>query len=350
MEQHATAATPQVPRTPTVSVVVITYNSARTIDATLASIAAQDRRPDEVVISDDASRDDTLAVVERWRDRLPLVVLDNPGNVGIGHNRARAMAAARMDLVAPVDGDDVWLPDHLSTLVPLAADGRTIVSTRYVRWQPGIALGRDAGRRVPPPDRQPTAILHANFLFSGALYPRRHLVEVGASTSGAVDDWENWIRLIVLAGCRVIDAPHPTVLYRTAPTQFSGSDGCLPYEIELCERLLADPRFATHRSNVEATLQRFVARRHLLDGLGHRTAGRPRDARAAFRRAIATDRSLRGGMRPPPDGSIALRAAAALVMPAFSSRVRDRRLRRQLVTHPGATPTESVTRPPAPSN
>ncbi len=342
MEQHATAATPEVP---TVSVVVITYNSARTIDATLASIAAQDRPPDEVVISDDASRDDTLAVVERWRDRLPLVVLDNPGNVGIGFNRARAMAAATKELVAPVDGDDVWLPDHLSTLVPLAADGRTIVGARYVRWQPGIALGTDAGRAVPPPHQQPEAILHANFLFSGALYPRRHLLEVGASTSGAVDDWENWIRLIVLAGCRVVDAPHPTVLYRTTPTQFSGSDGCLPYEIELCERLLADPRFADHRSIIEATLQRFVARRHLLDGFGHRDAGRPQHARASFRRAISTDRSLRGGMRPPPEGSIALRAAAALVLPSISRRVRDRRLRRQLITHP-ATPATRTPPPP----
>lgn len=347
MEQHATAANPQVPPTPTVSVVVITYNSARTIDATLASIAAQDRRPDEVVVSDDASSDDTLAIVERWRDRLPLVILANDRNVGSGCNRARAHGAATQDLIAPVDADDVWLPDHLATLVPLAADDLTIVGTRYVRWQPGLALGSDAGRRVPPPDRQPAAVLRANFLFCGALYPRRRLAEVGASTSRRVDDWENWVKLIVLAGCRVVDAPHPTVLYRTSPTQVSGGDGCLPDEIELCERLLADPRFAHHRSIVEATLQRFVARRHLLDGLGHRAAGRPRDARAAFRRAIATDRSLRGGMRPPPEGSIALRAAAALVVPAFSSRVRDRRLRRQLVIHQ-EQPAERATRPPSP--
>lgn len=338
MEQHATAAVPAVP---TVSVVVITYNSARTIDATLASIAGQEHPPDEVVVSDDASSDDTLAIVERWRDRLPLVVLVGDHNAGSGCNRARAMTAATQDLVAPIDSDDVWLPDHLATLVPLAADGSTIVGARYVRWQPGLALGADAGRRVPPRARQPEAILRANFLFCGALYPRRHLADIGASTSRRVDDWENWIRLIVLAGCRVVDAPHPTVLYRTSPTQISGNDGCLPDEIDLCERLLADARFAAHRSTIETTLQRFIARRHLLEGLEHRDGGRPRDARASFRRAIATDRSLRGGMRPPPDGSIALRAAAALVLPSISSRARTRRLRRQLITHPAAPPTKT---------
>ena len=96
----------------------------------------------------------------------------------------------------------------------------------------------------------------------------------------------------MLAGCRVVDAPHPTVLYRTAPTQFSGSDGCLPYEIELCERLLADPRFAAHRSTIEATLQRFVAA-HDTSSTDWATAtrGRPKDARASFRRAIV-DRSI----------------------------------------------------------
>ena len=49
-----------------ISVVCPTYNSAQFIESTLETVVSQTRLPDEVVISDDGSRDNTLAVVERF--------------------------------------------------------------------------------------------------------------------------------------------------------------------------------------------------------------------------------------------------------------------------------------------
>ena len=58
----------------TVSVALCTYNGARFIGEQLSSILAQSRLPDEIVVSDDGSRDDTLAIVERMAGTAPLPV------------------------------------------------------------------------------------------------------------------------------------------------------------------------------------------------------------------------------------------------------------------------------------
>jgi glycosyltransferase involved in cell wall biosynthesis len=94
-----------------VSVCVTTYNRARLLDRTLASLAAQTRPADEIVVSDDASPDDTADVVESWRSRLPqLVYLRAAENGGMPRNLNRAIEAATGDYVANVHDADTFSP------------------------------------------------------------------------------------------------------------------------------------------------------------------------------------------------------------------------------------------------
>ncbi|MBX6755033.1 MAG: glycosyltransferase family 2 protein, partial [Thermorudis peleae] len=101
---------------PRVSLVLTVKNEAATLPALLASIADQTVPPDEVVIVDGGSTDDTLAILERWRDRLPLVIDVFPG-ASISQGRNRALALARGDIVAVTDGGVVLAPDWLERLV-----------------------------------------------------------------------------------------------------------------------------------------------------------------------------------------------------------------------------------------
>lgn len=101
---------------PRVSLVLTVKNEAATLPALLASIADQRVPPDEVVIVDGGSTDDTLAILERWRDRLPLVIDVFPG-ASISQGRNRALALARGDIVAVTDGGVVLAPDWLERLV-----------------------------------------------------------------------------------------------------------------------------------------------------------------------------------------------------------------------------------------
>lgn len=103
---------------PKFSVALCTYNGAPFLQAQLDSIARQTRLPDEVVVRDDRSCDDTRQIVERWSDTVPFRVRAevNAENLGSTRNFARTLEACTGDLLVLCDQDDVWLPHKLSTL------------------------------------------------------------------------------------------------------------------------------------------------------------------------------------------------------------------------------------------
>lgn len=320
------------------------FNAGRTIDAALASVAGQILAAQEVIVVDDASTDDTAARAERWSDHLPIVVLRNEHNVGVGLSRTRAIAAATSELIAPLDADDVWLPDHLSTVVPLATGPRVIVAVDRRRWRPGAGVTShiEPEHRVPPPDDQVEGILRGNFLFVGSVADRQCILDSGGSAARSVDDWEMWIRLIVEGGCRAVPASHATVLYRTDPTSLSAADGCLPGEIDLCERLLQEPAYRAYEPTIEVTLRRRHARRIFLDGLSESANGNSRVARRAYLQALVMDRSMKGGRQAAPFGSVTLRAAYALMAPRRALHTRGTRLAAKAISPPNQTTRETA--------
>ena len=98
-----------------ISVGVITYNQQSTIRQTLDSILAQKGDFDlELVIGEDCSPDNTLAICQDYAEQYPNVVklLPNTHNLGIMANFARVMKACTGDYVAICAGDDYWCDDY----------------------------------------------------------------------------------------------------------------------------------------------------------------------------------------------------------------------------------------------
>src|SRR5687767_9688236 len=99
-----------------ISVVIPCYNNAAHLAETLASVRAQSRKPLEVIVVDDASTDDSAAVV-RGFEGVRLLGLER--NSGTSLARNTGLFGARGDMVAWLDGDDIWEPDHLATVAGL---------------------------------------------------------------------------------------------------------------------------------------------------------------------------------------------------------------------------------------
>jgi glycosyltransferase involved in cell wall biosynthesis len=97
------------------TVVLATCNGARFIGEQLDSIAAQLQPDDEIIVSDDASTDDTVATITRREDRR-IRILANRERVGYVRNFERAIAQATGSLVFFSDQDDVWLPGKVTAL------------------------------------------------------------------------------------------------------------------------------------------------------------------------------------------------------------------------------------------
>jgi len=104
--------------TATLSVVLCTYNGAAYLQQQLDSIAAQTSLPDELLISDDASTDDTVTIAAEFARKAPFEVrMDtNPINLGFIPNFEKVIELAKGDLIALCDQDDVWQADKIEKL------------------------------------------------------------------------------------------------------------------------------------------------------------------------------------------------------------------------------------------
>ena len=95
---------------PTLSVVMTSFNGGRFIAQQLASLAAQTRRPDELLVCDDGSTDDTLSIVADFqRDApFPVRIQRNPVRLGYSDNFLHGCSLAAGNVIALCDQDDFW--------------------------------------------------------------------------------------------------------------------------------------------------------------------------------------------------------------------------------------------------
>jgi glycosyltransferase involved in cell wall biosynthesis len=301
---------------PAVAVIIAAYNAEATLPAALASVAAQSSQPASVVVVDDGSTDGTGRAADQWKERLPLQLVSFRQNAGPASARRSGIEATSEPLIALLDSDDAWLPDHLSLMLHAYTKRPGVVTADAICWMPGRGLDRTSYRRrvpVPSPERQRAAILASNFVFIGALFSRAAYIRVGGFRDGirAAEDWDLWIRM-AQAGEIVSTTPHPTVFYRLHQRELSWVKHQLESETRVLEMAIAELEREDERQAAQRSLGGLRARTELVHAYEQ---ARGDHLSAARRSAVA---ALRG---PPP---VALRALAMLVAPRAGVRFRDR--------------------------
>ena len=113
--------------TPLVTIGVLTYNSAATVVETLESIKAQTYENIELLISDDASKDDTLSVCQNWLaencDRFVRTeLISTTVNTGTCGNCDRILKNALGNWLRLIAGDDILMPDAVSKFMTFATE------------------------------------------------------------------------------------------------------------------------------------------------------------------------------------------------------------------------------------
>ena len=91
-----------------VSVVIPAYNSGKYLDRALASVLAQTRPVDEIIVVDDGSTDNTRDLVQKYGDQVRYIYQDN---AGVSAARNTGIKAAKYEWIAFLDADDEWLPE-----------------------------------------------------------------------------------------------------------------------------------------------------------------------------------------------------------------------------------------------
>jgi glycosyltransferase involved in cell wall biosynthesis len=212
---------------PKVAVLLATYNGAAALQAQLDSIAEQSLPPVLLLVSDDASRDDSCAIVQRFAEAHPDIQVDLKTGpcMGAAQNFLSLLrrVPVEIDFVALSDQDDVWLPDKLRRGVyALQEAAQTAPETSLLycgrSWECNAELGN---RRLSRGIKRPVSFRHAlvqNVAGGNTMMLNRTAINLcGAASSEArklvVHDW--WLyQIITGVGGRVIFDMTPLLLYR----------------------------------------------------------------------------------------------------------------------------------------
>lgn len=129
---------------PDVSIIVCSYNAAKTLPTTLDSLLAQTHDALEILVVNDASSDDTSEIVRGYQERDPRVrMVTHEENRGLAHGRKTGVAEASHELLTFIDADDIAMPEMIERLVEalLADDKRLGVSAYRVYFDDTRDLG-----------------------------------------------------------------------------------------------------------------------------------------------------------------------------------------------------------------
>lgn len=130
---------------PTIAVVMTTFNDETRVALALRALADQRRAPNEVVLVDDHSSDDTLGHLHRFAiGHSAVKVLALPSNIGVARARNEALRVIRSEYVLFVDSDDQLLPGAIEELAAAARRSNAdMLMSRASAWDE--FLGRDLG-------------------------------------------------------------------------------------------------------------------------------------------------------------------------------------------------------------
>lgn len=101
-----------------ISIAMATFNGDEYLQEQLDSFVCQGRLPDEVVVCDDGSTDNTLKILEAFNKASPfdVIVIKNSQNLGYTKNFEKALSLCSGQLIFLSDQDDVWFPTKIATV------------------------------------------------------------------------------------------------------------------------------------------------------------------------------------------------------------------------------------------
>lgn len=204
-----------------IAVIIPAHDAADVIGRALSSVARQSRRPDEVIVVDDGSRDGTATAVRAWLEEgsLPLRMIHQE-NRGPGAARNAALEASRSELILPLDADDELLPGGIRALAAGFRAWPDLVlcfgdaERRHTSGDRGgsYLTGKPVARLPWEPPTEPSdetplrllgegvfeSLLGGSYIANGAaLFSREAALEAGGwdPTFATVEDRDFWLRM-----------------------------------------------------------------------------------------------------------------------------------------------------------
>jgi glycosyltransferase involved in cell wall biosynthesis len=213
-----------------------THNGAAHLGPQLESIRLQSRQPDELVVFDDGSTDDSVAVVNGFGGSVgfPVRPSVNAQKLGPAENFGRAIAACTGDIIVLCDQDDVWNPEKLAVIAAEFTNNSGLAVTfsdaqvcdenaeplGYGLWD---SVGFTESKRNRLMTGHALEVLLRQNMISGCTMAFASRFSPMILPIGAGWMHDGWIGLILSALGPVTAIDRPLVRYRQHPNQSVGA-------------------------------------------------------------------------------------------------------------------------------
>lgn len=209
---------------PTISVIIPTYNSEKTIHKTIESVLNQTFTDFELIIVNDDSQDSTLDIISQFQD--PRIKVFSYPHAGGNVSRNRGLKVSVGEFISFLDADDIWTPDKLQLqLQALKAEVKAKVAyswTDYIDQKGDFLL---SGTHITANGDVYEQLLVTNFLENGSnpLIRREAVITLGGfdESLSAAQDWDMWLRLA--HQFHFVAVPSVQILYRISGNSLSSN-------------------------------------------------------------------------------------------------------------------------------
>lgn len=225
-----------------ISVALATFCGAKFLREQLRSLARQSLLPTELVVCDDGSTDDTVAILNEFARGAPFDVRIRSNEMTLGHadNFLKAVALCRHPLVAYCDQDDVWHQDKLAIAAArLEEDRSEIALHRATAVDERLNVLEDLSQGIARDDvlAPLTVFPHHGLGWGMTLLFRRELLELVPAAERPPSPWTSglvghdiWTYLLAASLGRVSHIARPLILYRQHARNSSGTRRMTPRE------------------------------------------------------------------------------------------------------------------------
>ena len=125
-----------------ISICIATYNGEKYICQQVDSILSQLNSADEIIISDDGSKDNTISVLEAYHDPR-INIFYNKGRHGVVPNFENALKKTSGDIIFFADQDDIWENNKISRCMEALKNADLVVHNAIVVYEDGSHAGED---------------------------------------------------------------------------------------------------------------------------------------------------------------------------------------------------------------
>jgi len=254
-----------------ISIAMCTYNGAEFLPAQWESILAQSRQPDEIVVCDDGSSDQTRSLLEKFESEssIPVTIHFNQTNLGSVKNFEQAIRLCTGEIIALSDQDDVWRSDKLESIEEAFQKHPTaglVFSDAEIVDENLEPLGRrmwtevcfESYRQKLIARGRALEVLITGWTVTGATMAfRSDFVSLSLPIpDGIAMIHDGWIALTIAAVAEVVAIDEPLIKYRQHGRQQIGAPA--RPELKVQPRGAQAIETAFHRRNSSADLHRIL--------------------------------------------------------------------------------------------